>query len=175
MARHRPDVPSSCSDSSWMWPGVARCLPSLAPQLAPRNLISTANVRTVEYSSGSRSEDSSQRPNLAAPAVIITPELAATSMAWVTAAGYLRELPQPPRRRKSQSSCWAGTGDVRTRPTSHQEDRRTGQLIVLVRPGIYPAITASGRYRRIRARACFRIRSLWGCSAEMILAWIAGT
>jgi hypothetical protein len=43
-----PDVASSCTDSGWTWPGVARCLPLLAPRLAPRDLVSLANVRTIE-------------------------------------------------------------------------------------------------------------------------------
>ena len=37
-----PDVPSSCTDTGWTWPGVAQYLSPLAPQLAPRN---PANVR----------------------------------------------------------------------------------------------------------------------------------
>jgi hypothetical protein len=32
-----PDVPSSCTDNGWTWPGVAQYLSPLAPQLAPRN------------------------------------------------------------------------------------------------------------------------------------------
>ena len=32
-----PDVPSSCTETGWTWPGVARCLSPLAPRLAPRN------------------------------------------------------------------------------------------------------------------------------------------
>ena len=34
-------------DNGWTWPGVAPCLRSLAPRLAPRDLVSTANVRTI--------------------------------------------------------------------------------------------------------------------------------
>ena len=30
-----PDVPFSCTDTGWTWPGVAQSLASLAPQLAP--------------------------------------------------------------------------------------------------------------------------------------------
>ena len=41
-----PDVAFSCTDSGWTWPGVAQYLPTLAPRLAPRNLVSFANVRT---------------------------------------------------------------------------------------------------------------------------------
>ena len=41
-----PDVPSSCRDNGRTWPGVARCLWSLAPSLAPRDFVSNANVRT---------------------------------------------------------------------------------------------------------------------------------
>jgi hypothetical protein len=32
----QPDAPSSCTDTGWTWPGVARYLSPLAPQLAPR-------------------------------------------------------------------------------------------------------------------------------------------
>ena len=42
-----PDVPFSCSDYGWTWPGVAQCLRSLAPRLAPRDLVSGANVRML--------------------------------------------------------------------------------------------------------------------------------
>jgi hypothetical protein len=38
-------VAFSCTDSGWTWPGVAQYLPMLAPHLAPRNLVSFANVR----------------------------------------------------------------------------------------------------------------------------------
>jgi hypothetical protein len=42
-----PGVPFSCGNNGWMWPDVAVCLWSLAPRLAPRNLVSGANVRTI--------------------------------------------------------------------------------------------------------------------------------
>jgi hypothetical protein len=40
-----PCVPFTCSDSGWVWPSVALCLAPLAPNLAPRNPVSAANVR----------------------------------------------------------------------------------------------------------------------------------
>src|SRR5215467_6645185 len=30
-----PDVRFSCAYGGWLWPGMAKCLPSLAPRLAP--------------------------------------------------------------------------------------------------------------------------------------------
>jgi len=60
VARRRlawPDVPLRGSDNGWMWPGVARYLRSLAPRLAPRNLVSNANVqwfRTIGRHAASR-------------------------------------------------------------------------------------------------------------------------
>ena len=42
-----PDVGSGRNDNGWIWPGVARCLASLAPHLAPREFVSSANVRMV--------------------------------------------------------------------------------------------------------------------------------
>src|SRR5262244_2585402 len=39
VARRRhmsPDVPFSCTDTGWTWPGVAQYLSPLAPRLAPR-------------------------------------------------------------------------------------------------------------------------------------------
>ena len=33
----QPDVPSSCTDTGWTWPGIAQYLSPLAPQLAPRH------------------------------------------------------------------------------------------------------------------------------------------
>jgi hypothetical protein len=43
-----PDVPIGCTASSSVWPEIARDLWSLAPRLAPRNLVSNANVRMTE-------------------------------------------------------------------------------------------------------------------------------
>jgi hypothetical protein len=40
-----PDVPFCGSENGWAWPGVAAWLWSLAPSLAPRDLVSNANVR----------------------------------------------------------------------------------------------------------------------------------
>jgi hypothetical protein len=51
VARRRwksPDVASSCTGSGCLWRGVALCLRLLAPHLAPRNLVSRANVRAIE-------------------------------------------------------------------------------------------------------------------------------
>jgi hypothetical protein len=45
-----PDVLVCFSDDGWLWPEIARCLPSVAPPLAPRNLVSIANVRGIEHS-----------------------------------------------------------------------------------------------------------------------------
>ena len=43
-----PGVGSGCSANARMWPGVALCMWSLAPRLAPRNPVSRANVQTIE-------------------------------------------------------------------------------------------------------------------------------
>jgi N-acetylglutamate synthase-like GNAT family acetyltransferase len=51
-----PDVPFTCTDNRWSWPGVARYLSALAPHLACRYLVSVANVRTT-----GRSVEPSQR------------------------------------------------------------------------------------------------------------------
>lgn len=48
VARRRlawPDVAFTCTDNRWTWPGVARCRPSLAPNLAPRDILSAANLQ----------------------------------------------------------------------------------------------------------------------------------
>jgi hypothetical protein len=42
-----PDVPFSCTDGGREWPGTAQHLSVLAPQLAPRDLVSLANVRIL--------------------------------------------------------------------------------------------------------------------------------
>lgn len=42
-----PDVLFGCSRNGRIWPGVAPCLRSLAPRLAPRDLVSDANVRML--------------------------------------------------------------------------------------------------------------------------------
>src|ERR1700693_4784362 len=57
LRRHFRNAPGRCwvwphvafrwSDNGWMCPGVALCLWSLAPSLAPRDLISDANVRML--------------------------------------------------------------------------------------------------------------------------------
>jgi len=51
-----PDVPFSGSDNGLMWPDVALYLRSLAPRLAPRNIVSSANVRMAagRYRPGTR-------------------------------------------------------------------------------------------------------------------------
>jgi len=38
------DVPFDYSGNGWMRPDVAQCLWSLAPRVAPRNLVSNANI-----------------------------------------------------------------------------------------------------------------------------------
>lgn len=40
-----PGAPPGCSDYGWMWLDAALCLWSLAPRLAPRDLVNGANVR----------------------------------------------------------------------------------------------------------------------------------
>jgi hypothetical protein len=52
-----PDVPFRCSDNGWTWPGAALCLWSLAPRLAPRDLVSNANVRIPGPSAAAESPD----------------------------------------------------------------------------------------------------------------------
>jgi hypothetical protein len=44
-----PDAESSCAYRGWLWLGVALYLASLAPQLAPCDLVSLANVRMIEH------------------------------------------------------------------------------------------------------------------------------
>jgi len=72
-----PDVPFDRSGNGWRWPGAALCLWSLAPRLAPRDLVSSANVRMPgsrfghQILSGARPQPSA-RPHLLlgmAPAV----------------------------------------------------------------------------------------------------------
>ena len=40
-----PDMGSRRSENGWMWTDAAWCLWSLAPRLAPRKIVSRANVR----------------------------------------------------------------------------------------------------------------------------------
>ena len=40
-------MPLTCGSSGWAWPGVAWCLAPLAPNLAPRNPVSLANLRII--------------------------------------------------------------------------------------------------------------------------------
>ena len=42
-----PDVGSDRSENRWTSPDVAQCRWALAPRLAPRDLVSTAKVRTI--------------------------------------------------------------------------------------------------------------------------------
>jgi len=42
-----PDVPFGAAMNGWRWPGVALCPWSLAPRLAPHDLVSSANVRMI--------------------------------------------------------------------------------------------------------------------------------
>jgi hypothetical protein len=50
----RPDVPFIGSENGWTWPGAALCLWSLAPRLAPCDLVSNANVRIPDTCCGHR-------------------------------------------------------------------------------------------------------------------------
>jgi hypothetical protein len=43
-----PWTPFTCGDPGRTWPGAAWCLALLAPNLAPRKLVSSANVRWLE-------------------------------------------------------------------------------------------------------------------------------
>jgi hypothetical protein len=43
-----PDVPFGRGSLGWKWPDVASCLWSLAPRLAPQDLVSSANVRMTK-------------------------------------------------------------------------------------------------------------------------------
>src|ERR1700722_5482859 len=40
-------MPFGCGQNGWQWAGVALCLWSLAPRLAPQDLVSNANVRCL--------------------------------------------------------------------------------------------------------------------------------
>ena len=55
-----PDAPFRYSDNGWMCPDVSRCLWPLAPRLAPRDLVSIANVRMLRAGRASI-RDSGQR------------------------------------------------------------------------------------------------------------------
>ena len=57
-----PNVGSGCSDIGWMWPGIALCSWPLAPSLAPRDMVSSANVRIAP--SRHRPADASPISNL---------------------------------------------------------------------------------------------------------------
>ena len=51
VAARRPVSPGeafSCADSGWLWLGVARILPLLAPSLAPKNLLASPIIRIGE-------------------------------------------------------------------------------------------------------------------------------
>ena len=48
-----PDVGSGRSETGWTWPDGALCLWTLAPRLAPRYLVSNANIRMIKTSDSS--------------------------------------------------------------------------------------------------------------------------
>src|ERR1700738_4581302 len=50
--RASPTEPLTCDNPGSMWPDVARRLPTLAPGLAPRKLVSSAKVRRIEQAAG---------------------------------------------------------------------------------------------------------------------------
>ena len=47
-----PGVPFTCGNPGPMWPDIARRLALLAPNLAPRKLVSSANIRQAEQAAG---------------------------------------------------------------------------------------------------------------------------
>jgi hypothetical protein len=59
------DVQFRWSNDGWMWPGVAQCLWSLAPSLAPRDLVSGANVRRFRTSPSNGEVAAIERPRSA--------------------------------------------------------------------------------------------------------------
>ena len=54
-------MPFSRDDISWMWLGMALCLWSLAPHLAPREFVSKTNVRMPRTRFGHEFESSDRR------------------------------------------------------------------------------------------------------------------
>ena len=46
-------MPAACNDRGWMWPDAARCLATLAPNLAPDKPLSKANVPRIEHKADS--------------------------------------------------------------------------------------------------------------------------
>jgi hypothetical protein len=47
-----PGVPAACNYRGWMWPDIARCRTTLAPNLAPSKPLSKANVPRIEHEAG---------------------------------------------------------------------------------------------------------------------------
>jgi hypothetical protein len=57
-----PDVPFRRSKNGWTWPGVALCLRSLASSLAPRSIVSSANLRMIRTQFGAQAQVSQVSP-----------------------------------------------------------------------------------------------------------------
>src|ERR1019366_9923673 len=82
--------PFTCGNPGSMWPDVARRLPTLAPNLAPRKLVSSANVRQVEQAAGP--------PPPPKPAAIIFPAISAEHPVQLRPATPAWEHPAPATR-----------------------------------------------------------------------------
>ena len=70
--------PFTCGNPDLMWPDVAQRLLTLAPNLAPRKLVSSANVRHVEQAAGP--------PPPAKPAAMNSPAVSAEQPARLRSA-----------------------------------------------------------------------------------------
>jgi hypothetical protein len=92
-----PDVPFGCSGYSWGWPGVALCLWSLAPRLAPRDLVSSANVRMIRTDASPSTAPAGNPSGLsrAGPRPRRWLPGATSGMAWTPRAGPSRPGPHP--------------------------------------------------------------------------------
>jgi hypothetical protein len=78
-----PDEQFYCLHDGWMWPGIALCLPQVAPQVAPQNLVSRANIRTAEPANELHHEMQWHRPDLRNPGV----QVATASRCQLTRSG----------------------------------------------------------------------------------------
>ena len=154
-------MPLRNSENGWMWPGVALWLWSLAPSLAPRNTVSSANVRMRQaYTGPGRESDQRTSAGSAGPPLHPT-----TAPADQTSGPARTRHPRGASRRREASPSdahhEAGSSDGHSRPVAKSPAIRAVQRSATM-PRQYPLVTPCARRCWMRRRRSGQNSLCWG-------------
>jgi hypothetical protein len=140
-----PDIPSSCIDSGWEWPGVAQHLPLLAPQLAPHDLVSLAKVRMLcSPRTGSATADTSAPDHAPCRDVLEENARRVTSL-------WRRPVSPGAVFRGAQSrvicSCDGRAGGLLRCSAGHADVSACASRMVMLIPAAFPDGSSARRFR----------------------------